>query len=218
MKISNLLERFPKTSRGLAYFLLIILMLAAFLWWRVGVMVTNQNVAAISNNLQLESETQVDSIIKIKEKEWINKLNSKENELERYKQMLAESNSRTIALVQTQLVYRDTGSIREVVVFVDSTSKDTIKNPIYTGYVSDKWMDLSIKATCDSINYILSTRDSLLVLFRNEKQGFLKPKKTVAYIYSQSPYSGDISQPMHYVMVPKRKGLFCRIWQSIFKP
>jgi len=220
MKILDLFSNLGyKCQRNIVFWLLLIAMgMAAFLFWRIGNVVTKQNMAAISNNLALQSEQQVDAKIAEYQGDWEKKLAAKEQELERYKKMLSDK-GRTIALVQTQVEYRDTGSIRKVIVYLpDSTELDSAAlYPTYTGSVHNKWLQLDIIANKDSIDYFLKTNDSLMVVFRETKEGFFKPRRTGVYIYSQSPYSGDHSQPMQYLMVPKRKGLFCRIWQAIFR-
>jgi hypothetical protein len=218
MKILNLFTKLGyKRQRNIVFILLLLAMaVAAFLFWRVGNIVARQNMAAISNNLALKSEQQVDAKIAEYQGEWERKLADKDQELERYKKMLADK-GRTIAVVQTQVEYRDTGSLKTVVVYVDSTEADSMcYYPVYSASVENKWLKLNITASHDSVDYSLVTNDSLMVIFRESKEGFFKPRKTVAYVYSQSPYSGDQTQPMQYILVPKRKGLLCRVWRAIF--
>lgn len=206
-----------KKQRNIVFWLLLCATgFSIFLLWRVAGIAANQNIAELSNDINLRNEQQVDSIIKSYESVWNVKLAEKDKELARYQEMLSKKGSSTVAVVQTKIIYRDTGSITDVVVLTkDSIVLDSVF-PVYEGQLINKWVDLKITAGKDSIKYDLQTSDSLVVIFRQEKQGFLKPKKTVAYFYSQSPYSGDQSQLIQYVLVPKRKGWLARLIGKIF--
>jgi hypothetical protein len=184
---------------------------SVLLFWRVGNAIPNEIILGTQNEqAAIEKITQIQN-------EWREKLSNKEAELERYRAML-DKRGEVTTIVQTKLIYKDTGSIKEVIVFVpiDPETGDSLKCfPTYIGSVKNKWLDLTVTASKDSIGYDLQTRDSILIVFKELKQGFWIRPKTEVFLYSQSPYSGDISQPINQVTVPKRPNLLQRLINRI---
>jgi len=207
-----------KQRNTLGIIILVCLALVCFLFWRLASIATRNQESQLLANVDKISRAQADAQIDTIQKSWEAKLAEKEGELERYKEMLAKKGSQTVALIQTRLEYRDTGSIRTQVVFIDTTDTPEVEfvYPEYTGKFNDGWIELSITANCDSIAYDVSTRDSILVLFRSERTGFLKPRKTTAYLYSQSPHTISNTQAFQSVVLPQRPGFFVRIFRAIF--
>lgn len=206
-----------KQRNGLAVVILFCLALICLLFWRLATIATQNQQSQLVANIDKFSRAQADAQIDSIQASWETRLVEKESELERYKEMLSKRGSQTVALVQTKLVYRDTGSIKTVVLYRDSIQKEVVNNcPELSAQHSDQWIDIKITANIDSISYDLKMRDSILVLFRSEKQGFLRPMKTVAYLYSQSPYTSSNNQAFQSVVMPKRPCLFVRIFRAIF--
>lgn len=207
-----------KQRNTLGIVILVCLALVCFLFWRLATIVSKSQESQLLANVDKISRAQADAQIDTIQKSWEAKLAAKDSELERYKEMLSKRGSQTVALIQTRLEYRDTGSIKTQIVYADTTKTPEIEfvYPEYQGKLQNEWIELSITANCDSIDYDVSTRDSILVLFRSERIGFLKPRKTTAYLYSQSPYTISNTQAFQSVVLPQRPNFFVRIFRAIF--
>jgi hypothetical protein len=206
-----------KQRNALAVFMLVCMALICFLFWRLATIATQNQQSQLAANIDKFSRAQADAQIDSIQASWETRLFEKEGELERFKEMLAKK-GQTVALVQTKLIYRDTGRIKTVYQsIIDSTQKEFVFNyPELSAEHHDNWIDIKMTANCDTFTYDLQVRDSILVLFRSEKQRFFRSSKTVAYLYSQSPYTTSNTQAFQSVILPKRRGLFARIFRAIF--
>jgi hypothetical protein len=213
----NLNFSVAKQRNTLGILMILFFGLICFLFWRLATIASNNQESQLVANADKVSRAQADAQIDSIQKTWEARLANKESELERFKEMVSKRGSETVALVQTKLVYRDTGSVKTVIEYKDSVRTEVVFDYYeFKGEKHDEWIDLEMTANCDSFTYDLQTRDSILVLFRSEKQGFLKPKKTTAYLYSQSPYTISNTQAFQSVVLPQRPGLLVRLYRAIF--
>ena len=215
----NLNFNVTKQRNTLGVIILVCIALVCFLFWRLATIATKNQESQMLANVDKISRAQADAQIDSIQDTWEQRLSEKEGELERYKEMLAKKGSQTVALLQTRVEYRDTGSIKTVVEYIDTSKVKTeyvFDYPEFSAEHHTEWIDLVMTANCDSFTYDLKTRDSILVLFRSEKTGFLKPRKTTAYLYSQSPYTISNTQAFQSVVLPQRPGFFVRIFRAIF--
>lgn len=208
-----------KQRNTLGVIILVCFALVCFLFWRLATIATHnkeyQMLANVDQVTRAQADAQIDSIQNI----WQQRLSEKEGELQRYKKMLAKKGSETVALAHDLIEYRDTGSIKTFIEYRDTglvVKHYVFDYPEFRAEHHTKWIDLEMTANCDSFTFDLKTRDSILVLFRSEKQGFLKPRKTVAYLYSQSPHTISNTQAFQAVVLPQRPGFFVRIFRAVF--
>lgn len=197
------------------------LLLICFLLFRLATSVSEGYNSELAAGVQHNADYITDSLIRSVEEEWrLRILQSNDSIAKSYQEMLDKANSRTIAIVKWRTEYRDTGSVKTFVEYCDTGSVQIFtvldSNLVLRTEYHDEWLDLSVTATVDSSEFSVMSRDSVLVIFRDEKQGFLKPRKTVAYLYNTSPYTQSQTQAFQAIIVPKRPGLLMRIINRIF--
>lgn len=209
------MDKLTKQRNLLAMLLLLGFAGCCFLFWRIASTADKINIASLLESTV--SRQQVDSTISSIQQQWEAKLLEKDSELARYKAML-EKPGETKIIIQTRIEYQDTGSIKTVLV-QDSTEIDTFlisECPKYRAEKHNRWLDFEVASDCESAEYKLSFRDSIAVIFRSERQGFLRGSKTTAYLYSQSPYGIGPDEPLQVVEVPKKPSLIVRLIKWVF--
>ena len=69
------------------------------------------------------------------------------------------------------------------------TKIDTIDNRVeYSSSLNSEWVTLEVRGRDDSLQTKIELRDRITVSFKDVRQGFLKPKKSVVEVTNANPY------------------------------